>query len=253
MAETSQTLSSDWGGLSDYLIASFYECDRTGKRKQGSNITVKAALTNDANLEATLNWQSPFEQAGPETKAPTLFAMLQSGALQPVIDLVSGEKTDENSATRLLQKFEGRTGITKLNSVQVFNGMPPVKFQITALFRAWLDPVKEVEQPFDQLMQWALPQALAPDSTLPNIISGLARGTKDWIEAVLPSQSPVLIAMTYKGRTYSPLVIESIGQPLSSPITKNGNFTELAVPLSLATLTAIDKQDWVNIAQGKNT
>jgi len=52
--------------------------------------------------------------------------------------------------------------------------------------------------------------------------------------------------MTYKGRTYSPLVIESIGQPLSSPIIKDGKFAELAVPLSLARLTAIDKQIFHN-------
>lgn len=249
---TTTTLTSDWGGLNDNLIAGFYEVDRQGKRKPDSPVIVRAALT-DANLDAQLSWQSPFEQAGPESKAPTLFAMLQSGKFQPYIDLITGGKTGEGQATRLLQKFEGRTGITRLNSVQVFQGMPPVKFQVTALFRAWRDPVTEVEAPFNQLMEWALPKKLAKDSALVNGLEYLLKKSeKDAVEAILPSESPTLIAMTYKGRTYSPLVIESIGQPLSSPIDSNGNFVELTVPLSLATLTAIDKQDWINIKKGKS-
>ncbi|QSB02668.1 hypothetical protein JWZ98_06950 [Methylomonas sp. EFPC1] len=123
--------------------------------------------------------------------------------------------------------------------------MPPVKFTLTALFRAWKDPINEVERPFDQLMEWALPVELAKDSSLlVNAVEKVRGGDKDWIESVLPSQSPTLLAMSYKGRTYAPLVIESIGQPISSPIDKTGSFVELAVPLSLATLTAIDRQDW---------
>jgi hypothetical protein len=50
--------------------------------------------------------------------------------------------------------------------------------------------------------------------------------------------------MQYKGRTFSPLVIESIGMPLSSPVDASGRFVELAVPLTLCTLTALDRQDW---------
>ncbi|PKD41984.1 hypothetical protein CWO84_02870 [Methylomonas sp. Kb3] len=242
-------LTSDWGGLSPHLIASFYPVDRNGIRKKYNDkyVVVKAALV-DPNMEASFSWQSPFEQAGPETKAPTLFAMLQSGAIQPIIDaipLLGDGSTGNAAATRLLQQFEGRTGITKLNSVQVFNGMPPVKFTLTALFRAWKDPANEVERPFDQLMEWALPVELAKDSSLlVNAVEKVRGGDKDWIESVLPSQSPTLLAMSYKGRTYAPLVIESIGQPISSPIDKTGAFVELAVPLSLATLTAIDRQDW---------
>jgi len=131
-----------------------------------------------------------------------------------------------------------------LNSVQVFAGMPPCKFSVTALFRAWKDPVKEVEEPFNQLMEWALPVELARDSTLLSNAISAAKGSKDWIDAVLPSKSPTLIAMLYKGRTFSPLVIESISEPLSSPIDRNGKFTELMVPMTLATLTALDRKDW---------
>ena len=64
----------------------------------------------------------------------------------------------------------------------------------------------------------------------------------------MPSKSPTRIAMKYKGRIYSPLVIESIGQPMTSPIDKNGRYVELAIPMTLCTLTALDRNDWARAA-----
>lgn len=248
-----QVLTSDWGALSPHLIASFWEVDRNGRKKQGSNTVVKAAITDDASLEVTLNWQSPFEQAGPETKAPTLFAMLQNGLATEIFDRIGFDKAESASAktTRLLQQFEGRTGITQLNSVQVFNGMPPAKIPMTLLFRAWRDPVSEVETPFNQLMEWALPIELAKDSTLLTNAIEAVKGSKDWIEAVLPSRSPTLLAFHYKGRTFAPMVIESISQPLTAPTSKDGKFVELSVPVTLATLSAIDRNYWKSIQKRK--
>lgn len=57
--------------------------------------------------------------------------------------------------------LEGRSGMTRLNSTQVFCGMPPIKLQGTALFRAWSDPASEVEAPFNQPMARALPVKLS--------------------------------------------------------------------------------------------
>lgn len=250
MADEFVTLTSDWGALSPHLIASIWEVDREGSRKKDSNITVQAAVTDDPTLDLTLNWQSPFEQAGPETKAPTLFAMLQSGLVQPLIDSLGGGAKDADSnskATRLLQQFEGRTGITQLNSVQVFNGMPPGSIQMTLLFRAWRNPAVEVEAPFNKLMEWALPIELAKDSTLLTNAAEAVKGSKDWIEAVLPSRSPTLLALNYKGMTFAPMVIESISQPLGSPVDSRGQFVELAVPVKMATLSAIDRKYWKSI------
>jgi hypothetical protein len=53
-----------------------------------------------------------------------------------------------------------------------------------------------------------------------------------------------MVGLTYKGRTYSPLVIESVGMPMNSPITADGNYIELLVPLSMSTLSALDAKDW---------
>lgn len=262
-------LSSSWDGLSNHLIAAFYEVDRQGrplKDQDGNpvNVVVRAPLT-ESNLDASLNWQSAFESMSPETKAPMLFAMLQSGAIQPVIDslnatqagkLVSkfagteaGNAVSGNIASAqqrsgdFLKQFEGRTGITKLNSTQIFSGMPPVKIQVTALFRAWRDPVSEVETPVNQLMTWALPEKLANDSLIANTVKSVQDGSS-LINALLPSQSPHLIAMRYKNLTLGPMVIEAIGYPLSSPIDSRGHFTELLIPMTLCSLTAWDREDW---------
>lgn len=270
-SQSSQTLGSDWSGLSPHLIAKFYELQR-----QESNgpwlpvpdgVTVVAPLT-ESNLEATLNWQSPFENSGPESNMPALMAMLQSGAIQPVIDAmglaakVGAEKVGAAGANPLIESvrsqamaaargLEGRTGITRLNSMQVFAGMPPIKFQITALFRAWKDPSKEVEAPFNQLMAWALPEKLSElGPILSRAADYAAGGSASIVDVLAPSKAPSKIAMTYKGRTYAPLVIESIGQPISSPVDSNGRYVELLVPMTLCTLTALDRADWKRMGGG---
>lgn len=254
---TGNALTSLWDGLNPNLVASFYEVAKTGENEWGripdktDPVVVLAPLT-EATMEVLLNWQSPFEQAGPETRAPALMAMLSSGAIQPIVDAVIGGKKDEqkNSAQQksdeFLKQFEGRSGITKLNSTQVFNGMPPIKIQMTAIFRAWRDPASEVEAPVNKLMEWALPIELSTDATLLARAAESARGEKDFIDALMPSKSPTRVAMKYKGRTFSPMVIESIGMPLSSPIDSSGNFVELLIPITLCSLTAIDRKDWAD-------
>lgn len=249
-------LSSKWDGLSPHLLASFFEVDKdeSGVWKRTKNTdpaTVMAPLT-EASLEVVMNWQSPFESAGPETKAPALMSMLSSGALQPVVDALQGGKPADGYAaqrksTAFLRQFEGRTGITRLNSTQVFSGMPPIKIQVIALFRAWSDPGREVIEPVEKLMEWALPVELAADGSALSRLVDTLRGKRDAIEVLMPSRSPVRIAMTYKGRTYSPLVIESIGQPLDAPINKSGLYVEQLIPMTLCTLTALDRKMWAGL------
>ena len=238
--------SSDWGSLNPHLLATIYPVDRTGKRIEKTP-EVRAPIMDGAQLEFSLNWQSPFENAGAESTMPTLFAALQSGAAQPLIDLLGIQSGSAGGqAANVLQKFEGRTGITKINSTQIFVGMQPIKFNVTVLFRAWSDPFKEVRQPVDQLIQWALPKELAADGALASAIETLSSGTKEWIEAILPSQAPTLLAFGYKGTTYYPLVIESVSLPITNPITADGSETETQLQLSISSLQAIDQVDWRN-------
>lgn len=262
-----KTLSSKWDGLSPHLLAKFYEVyqkDAGGEWLADDGTIVVAPLT-ESNLEATLNWQSPFEHSGPEANMPALMAMLQSGAITQVLDsfgnaakggakalgadgLASAIGHFTGEAKAAARGLEGRSGITRLNSTQVFSGMPPIKIQVTALFRAWSDPVKEVEAPFNQLMSWALPGKLSELGPLLTRAVDYAVGDNlSPADVLAPSLAPTKIGMTYKGKRYAPLVIESIGQPINSPIDSNGRFVELLVPMTLCTLTALDREDWKRV------
>lgn len=247
--------SSKWDGLNPNLIAEFFEVERVekpggilGYQPADDSDIVRAPLI-DADLSASISWTSPFETTSSQQALPTMKAMLESGVLAPMLQNMGsgsgfiGKKLQQ--AADIAQKFEGRTGITKLNSMQVLSGMPPVKFSVTALFSAWIDPLTEVEDCFDRLMTWALPAHLEEDGSVLSRTIRKAQG--DEVEVFLPSKAPSLIGMHYKGCTYLPLVIESISKALDSPIDFYGRHVSLAVPMTLCTLSAIDRSDWANI------
>lgn len=252
-------LSSRWGELNDFLIAKFFAVDEKGVRSTTDQTEVHAPLL-DANLSMTLNWQSPFESASPDTKLPALISMLQSGMLTAVLadmtDATAGVfKSAAGKAASLessLEELKGRTGITKLNSTQIFTGMQPVRIPVTAFFRAFSDPYTEVEQPVEQLIEWAAPKKLSADSIVKRA-STADDGVKGMLKALLPSEVPQMISMQYKGKTYGPLVIEEIGKPIIAPIAASGYHTELILPMSLASLTALDRDDFKRISSPGST
>lgn len=242
-------------GLNPHLIAKIWEVDRKGKKI--GNVTVFAPLTQ-AELETTQQWQSPFEQAGVESIRPTLAAMAQAGAFQPVMASLGlagdgksqvGDNAIVSKAVSALNSMEGRTGVTMVNSTQVFVGAPPARISFSMLFRAWNNPKSEVEQPKDQLVGWSLPKYLAPDGLLVNAINA-AKGNGGWIDVLMPSETPSLVALHYKNRTYKPMVIESISIPLDSPITNKGEYASLIIPITLCSLTAWDRNTWNNTKVG---
>lgn len=240
-----------WDGINPNLVATVYEVNHKGEPVDEAS-RVRCLFVDDANLEITLNWQSPFDGAGPEARAPTLSAMLQSGAIQPIAERLGD---GASSATKeVSETARGRTGITKLNSTQVFSGMPPARLQTTIMLRAWRDPGAEVEEPLDQLMHWLLPQYLAPEGTLLTAaLDWFKSGERDvngFVEAAMPSTAPAMVAVKYKGRTYAPMVIETIGLPLNSPSDKHGRFVQMQIPVTFSTLTAIDRNDWDNMKGG---
>jgi hypothetical protein len=254
-------LSSQWGNLSPFLIAKFYAVDEKGIRLPDETTEVHAPIS-DGHRDMTLNWQSPFEAASPDTKAPALAAMLQSGALSTVMSDLS-DTTLGKAVTSLfnsrsagainagalensLNDLKGRTGITKLNSTQIFTGMAPIRFTFNVHFRALANPYTEVEAPVDQLIYWAAPKKLSSDSIVKRVssVDGTVGG---YLKALLPSMAPTMIAFQYKTYTFAPLVIESIGDPITAPIANNGYHTEKVIPITLASLTALDRDDFKSI------
>lgn len=230
---------SVWEGLNENLLATVFICDKDGAPKGGS---VSAPLL-EANLDIALNWASPFEDTGLQSKMPTFFNMLQSGEAQGIVDATTTKGSATNQKlSDTVASFVGKTGITKLNSLQTFSGMPPFKIQITMFFRAWRDAASEVEEPVAQLLAWALPEKLAKDGAL---VAGLKaiQGDGALMDALLPSKAPQMVGLYYKNRLYAPCVIENIGIPIGSPITKDGKYIEMSIPLTICTLNAWDKDN----------
>ncbi|RUT30894.1 hypothetical protein WG29040_23435 [Pseudomonas sp. PAMC 29040] len=253
-----KTLSSDlggeWGRLSPLLLARLFVCDSKGVADLTGELAGVFAAIKEGSLEIQQNWVSPFENTGPETKAPALTGMLQSGSLVPVLNALQaispfkdGAISDalNNGSDKLksvMRDLEGRTGITKLNSRQVFSGMPPMKVNFTLHFRALSDPLREVEAPLTRLLEWVFPQKLAEDGILSEVIK-TTNTVESFIQALFPSSAPKLLGFTYAGRTWSPMVIESVSFPLDAPKNSQGHFIDLPVQVSMATLTALDRPD----------
>jgi len=243
-----------WGRLNPHLLAQITACDSKGLALASEPDAVIGPIT-EATIEYTYNWQSPFENAGPESKAPALMAMLQTGQLGTVINALqtvlpdvvmdaAGGMLDDaaNKAQQASKVLEGRTGITKLNSRQVFSGMPPVKINLTLHLRAMRDPEREINAQYQRLLRWSLPQQLAADSTLTGIIKQ-AGDSAEMVKALFPSLAPLMVGMIYGGQKFSPMVIESISNPLDAPRYRDGNYVYLPIQITLATLTALDRND----------
>lgn len=234
-------------GLNKHLLAQFYPLKRSSDgaawERDSESGEISAPLTQ-ASMELAMNWQSPFEGAGVESRFPAIAQMAQAGALSPILkalgERLGGESGQAlNGLSEKAKQLFGRSGVTKLNSTQVFSGMPPVKIQVTAYFAAYRDPAAEVETPIRTLQEWALPQELAPDGPAAEFV----RSGFDPL-SLMPSRVPLCVGMIYKGRIYQPMVIESISDPLDAPIDSNGRRISAAVQMTLCSLTALDRKDW---------
>lgn len=261
---------SQWGNLSKHLVARLYLCNPDGTEIPADERTRRGYTTEDVqgpvtevNMEAALNWQSPFENAGPESKAPTVMAMIQTGQIATIAnalqatgvfseDSMLGRSLNDlaNNTRDFATDLQGRTGITKLNSRQVFSGMPPIKLTMIMHFRAFSEPEREVMEPYRRLLEWSLPEQLAADGVLSELIRN---GTSDFVKSLFPSKAPPMVGFRYANNRYSPMVIETIGNPIDGPMDRNGTPLYRSVQLTLATLTALDRNDVARIFSRSST
>lgn len=246
-------LESKWDGLSPHLLATFFDVERTSATEfqpVADGVRVRAPFTGSVQVSMDPKWDSPFDSAGAESRAPTLMAMLQSGQMQAIADagqrvgVVSGDTAQKSN--QFLMQFAGRTGMTKLNSTQIFVGSDPMRIQGGLIFRAWNDALEEVENPVDWLAQRALPVQLSKDGSLVARGTLAAGGELDAVSALMPSLAPSMIGMIYKGRCFYPLVIEQFAPDFGAPVNADGHFTHMQVQITLTSLAAIDREDWTN-------
>ena len=254
--------TSEWGDLSPHKLAFIRLCDKEGNI---SNSSVVEALVTDADMSVASNYQTPFDNINPEMKRPTLLGMLQSGEMAKALPqaaegkgvigsiFATAGKIGASITTELgisknfsdaIQSLEGRSNLTKINSVQVFVSTSSVEMSMTLFFCALYDARKEVEQQIKLLQQWALPQLLA-ESIIKSVSDGFLQG-------IFPSIVPPFVAITYGGKTYKPFLIREVGTPLVTPMDKDGNRLSTTVTLSLISRRAWDAADIKTLYEPKN-
>lgn len=256
--EVKQVNLGAWGNLSHHLQAVISPCNpNTGEIYYDQPFITMPI--SEATREGSFNWQSPFENAGAESKAPALMALIQSGQasvyanfLQAGLSGIDGlgslsAKAGElaGSASAIAAELQGRTGITKLNSRQVFSGMPPIKINCTLHFRAITDAYLEVVSPIHKLWSWSVAQELADNGAILALLSEVKSGG-DLIKGLFPSVAPQTVAFEYAGELYAPMVIENISEPIDSPMTsKDGTAYAISkqVTVTISSLSALDKKD----------
>lgn len=239
-----------FGNISKHKFAEIYLCDKNGMPTEGSPVVRALCVDGDMSIES--QYQTPFENSNPEQRMPTLMAAIQSGELIDAFGQTAQTNTILGKAASLsvdvakqfssltgvnLESLQGKTNLTKVNTVQVFLSTSSIKTNVTLYFQAFKDAYKEVELPIMQLQAWALPQYLSEDTLVQNINQqGLSGG-------IFSGMVPPFISMTLSGKTYSPFVIESVSAPLSGPIDKDGNRLNLTVNLTILSRAAWDAQN----------
>ena len=256
-AQTSQT---QWGSLSQGLLAEIFPLKKVNTEggkfhfERDGQVSVMALLT-EGQIEFSNNYTTPFESANPETRLPNMMAMIQSGQMlsglaqafgggyfQKALE-VSGMSDIIDKGAKLLESLEGRTSLTKINSTEIYVSSSPLKIPLTLVLRAWADARTEVEDPIALLESWTLPEYLHDQS----LLVGLANSGGDgggFLNSIWPSKVPPFVGMSYAGRTYKPLLIESCSSPLVVERDENLNRLFAQVTINVTSRTALDAPEW---------
>lgn len=235
------------------------------------NQPIVESLFEDAEFTIESQYSTPFESSNPEGRLPNLMGMIQSGQIsaayysffaavndptgftgavgdvgEAVGDAI-GDATGISasgiieSAEGELQGLLGRSNFTKLNSRQIFTSSNSVRITGSLVFQAWADAKSEVEDAVEQLQKWASPAKLSAESL---IVGGIQNGIS---AAMFPSIIPPLIQLQYGGKTYSPMVIESVSAPITAPMNKEGSRIAVKAQITFLSLTAWDAQNITNM------
>ena len=276
-APSSQKLGSNWSekGLNKNLIVKIRPVVEGnfegGQGQQTYNVDTAApiveSLFEDAEFTIESQYSTPFESSNPEGRLPNLMGLIQSGQVSAAyysffaaandptgftgavgdIGAAVGEATGISASGVLeaaegeLQGLLGRSNFTKLNSRQIFTSSNSVRISGSLIFQAWANAKTEVEDAVEQLQVWASAAKLSAESL---IVGGIKNG---FSESMFPSIIPPLVQLQYGGKTYSPMVIESVSAPITAPMNKNGHRIAVKVQVTFLSLTAWDAQNIKNM------
>lgn len=257
-----ETQPVQWGRLSKGLLAEIYPLKKINRdggtfdfERAGASVF---ALLTEGQIEFSNNYTTPFESSNPETRLPNLMAMIQSGQLITAFGQIFGEQKPQGpleltglsgylkQGADLLQSLEGSSNLTKVNSTEIYVSTSPLKMPLTFVLRAWQDAKTEVEDPIARLESWTLPEYLYDQGLLVSLAN--SGGTvEEKVQSLWPSKVPPFVAIQYAGRTYKPLLIETISSPLVVERDPDLNRLFAQVTLSVTSRTALDAPTWAGM------
>ena len=257
-----ETQPVQWGRLSKGLLAEIYPLKKINRdggtfdfERAGASVF---ALLTEGQIEFSNNYTTPFESSNPETRLPNLMAMIQSGQLITAFGQIFGEQKPQGpleltglsgylkQGADLLQSLEGSSNLTKVNSTEIYVSTSPLKMPLTFVLRAWEDAKTEVEDPIARLESWTLPEYLYDQGLLVSLANSAGSVTEQF-QSLWPSKVPPFVAIQYAGRTYKPLLIETISSPLVVERDPDLNRLFAQVTLSVTSRTALDAPTWAGM------
>ena len=223
------------------------------------------ALLEDGEFGLENQYSTPFENSNPEGRMPNLMGMIQSGQMAVgMADIMDAQPAEgsvvsalistvakagstvaeaigmKEGAIETLESLKGRSTFTKLNSQQIYTSSNSVKISATLVLSAWRNAHLEVERALQKLQEWTASKYLYDSTLIANVIENGATG-------LFASEIPPTVSLTYGGKTYEPLVIESLSAPITAPMTADGSRIAVKCQVTFVSQKAWDKSDIIKL------
>ncbi len=256
-------------GLNDKLVLHIYvgNYQKTGiaEADKYQDIHNVRCLVEDLEMTVESQYSTPFQESDPQSKLPTLHAMISSGTMVDMAGLM-GFGTDaevddsiDASSSRLLKQIESmtdKTSFSKINSMQIYGSSGSIRISGTIMLVAW-DDATQVEHALRLLQAWASPTYLSTKTAM----VGMAQGAQDgWgsgeglvdstlsaaegaLDGLYNSVVPPIVSFRYGGKSYHDFYIESVSAPLSAPMNAKGERIAIKVQISFISRKAWDRGD----------
>ncbi len=243
-----------WGqaGLNRNLLAKIEPVHTQHLEKADTRVVF--GILENAEFSLENQYSTPFENSNPEGRMPNLMGMIQSGqiVMQAGEFLNAGSPEVENpNDTKIPQAKEGllgslveqlgelkeRSSFTKLNSEQIYTSSHSVRISATLILSAWRNAKIEVENALQALQEWTAPVALSENGLLVNAVQEKS------LKGLFPSVIPVSVNLSYGGKLYMDLIIESLSAPMTAPMNANGDRITVKVQINFLSRQAWDRKD----------
>lgn len=202
-----------------------------------SGVSVRARIIS-YSVSNQAEWENKFEGTDGDSQYGKTTALLQNGSLA------------DETGSETLKKLEGKTLITKAQSIQVWTGLQPQNITLELEFRAFNDAKTEVESPIQELTKMMSPVLNdnilhAVKSTTDKTKANTAEDTEQTQDGSLLGTVPAKIAVSLFSKRFNATYrIESMDESIDEMrIDGAGNRVYQVVSLTLGSSVGLTKPD----------